>query len=121
MEQYDVMCPICGTLNKGLFLDETGGWIQAKKNTDIARTGIFTKTPTQKGLLSSAEYLYGLFLLSHGDILYICNLESSLFSRIFKDILENGDSTVDSFQSKPGLCRTSCQQQISGKLLHLAA
>lgn len=27
MEQYDVMCPICGTLNKGLFLDETGGWM----------------------------------------------------------------------------------------------
>ena len=26
MEQYDVTCPICGTLNKGLFLDETGGW-----------------------------------------------------------------------------------------------
>ena len=25
MEQYDVTCPICGTLNKGLFLDETGG------------------------------------------------------------------------------------------------
>ena len=22
MEQYDVTCPICGTLNKGLFLDE---------------------------------------------------------------------------------------------------
>ncbi len=31
MEQYDVMCPICGTLNKGLFLDETGGWTTGSK------------------------------------------------------------------------------------------
>lgn len=30
MEQYDVMCPICGTLNKGLFLDETGGWMECE-------------------------------------------------------------------------------------------
>ena len=30
MEQYDVTCPICGTLNKGLFLDETGGWMECE-------------------------------------------------------------------------------------------
>lgn len=26
-EQYDVMCPICGTVNKGLYLNETDGWM----------------------------------------------------------------------------------------------
>ena len=28
MKQYDITCPICGTLNKGLYLDETGGWME---------------------------------------------------------------------------------------------
>ncbi len=27
MKQYDVKCPVCGTLNKGLYLDETNGWM----------------------------------------------------------------------------------------------
>ena len=62
--------------------------IQAKKNASITWTGIVEKMPAQKRLLSSAEYLHGFFLLSHGDILYICNLESPLFSRVFKDILK---------------------------------
>lgn len=30
MKQYDVMCPICGTLNKGLFLEETDGWMECE-------------------------------------------------------------------------------------------
>ena len=27
MKQYDIKCPCCGTVNKGLYLDETGGWM----------------------------------------------------------------------------------------------
>lgn len=27
MKQYDVMCPECGTVNKGLYLEETNGWM----------------------------------------------------------------------------------------------
>ncbi len=27
MKQYDVKCPLCGTVNKGLYLDETEGWM----------------------------------------------------------------------------------------------
>ena len=27
MKQYDVKCPICGAVNKGLFLEETHGWM----------------------------------------------------------------------------------------------
>ncbi len=30
MKQYDVRCPVCGTLNKGLFLEETGGWMECE-------------------------------------------------------------------------------------------
>lgn len=27
MEQYDIKCPICGTMNKGLYMRETNGWM----------------------------------------------------------------------------------------------
>ena len=30
MKQYDSVCPICGTLNKGLYLDETEGWMECE-------------------------------------------------------------------------------------------
>ena len=26
MEQYNVKCPACGAMNRGLFLKETNGW-----------------------------------------------------------------------------------------------
>ena len=31
MKQYDVICPICGTENKGLYLEETHGWMTCEK------------------------------------------------------------------------------------------
>jgi len=31
MKQYDVRCPICGALNKGLYLEETHGWMECEK------------------------------------------------------------------------------------------
>lgn len=27
MKQYDMKCPNCGTMNKGLYLEETNGWM----------------------------------------------------------------------------------------------
>ena len=27
MAQYDIKCPICGTINRGLYLEETHGWM----------------------------------------------------------------------------------------------
>ncbi len=30
MKQYDVKCPICGTVNKGLYLEETNGWMECE-------------------------------------------------------------------------------------------
>ena len=31
MKTYDVKCPICGTLNKNLYLEETDGWMECEK------------------------------------------------------------------------------------------
>jgi len=31
MEQYNVKCPICGTINKGLYMRETNGWMICEK------------------------------------------------------------------------------------------
>lgn len=30
MERYDVKCPICGTLNRDLYLEETDGWMECE-------------------------------------------------------------------------------------------
>ena len=37
MEKYDVPCPLCGTLNKGLYLDETNGWMVCEKCDQAVR------------------------------------------------------------------------------------
>ena len=31
MKQYDVECPNCGTVNKGLYLEETNGWMKCER------------------------------------------------------------------------------------------
>ena len=31
MERFDIKCPICGTLNRGLDLEETDGWMECEK------------------------------------------------------------------------------------------
>lgn len=36
MKQYDVKCPVCGKTNHGLFLQETGGWMECENcGTDV--------------------------------------------------------------------------------------
>ena len=30
MKQYDAKCPVCGTLNRGLYLEETDGWMECE-------------------------------------------------------------------------------------------
>ena len=30
MKKYDVKCPICGTINKSLYLEETHGWMECE-------------------------------------------------------------------------------------------
>ncbi len=31
MKSYDLRCPICGTVNRGLYLEETDGWMECEK------------------------------------------------------------------------------------------
>ncbi len=31
MKRYDIKCPICGTLNRNLDLEETNGWMECEK------------------------------------------------------------------------------------------
>lgn len=30
MKQYDAECPLCGRVNRGLYLEETGGWMECE-------------------------------------------------------------------------------------------
>lgn len=30
MKQYDAECPVCGRINKGLYLEETGGFMECE-------------------------------------------------------------------------------------------
>ncbi|MDD3400385.1 MAG: translation initiation factor 2 [Eubacteriales bacterium] len=30
MKAYDIKCPICGTVNKQLYLEETNGWMECE-------------------------------------------------------------------------------------------
>ena len=31
MKRYDIKCPICGTVNRNLDLEETNGWMECEK------------------------------------------------------------------------------------------
>ena len=30
MKQYDAKCPICGTVNRNMYLEETDGWMECE-------------------------------------------------------------------------------------------
>ena len=42
MKQYDAKCPLCGTLNRGLYLDETDGWMECEHCHETARVQEYT-------------------------------------------------------------------------------
>ena len=37
MRTYDVKCPICGKINRGLFLEETEGWMECDQCGNATR------------------------------------------------------------------------------------
>ena len=37
MKSTDVMCPVCGAINRGLILDETDGWMECRCCGSVAR------------------------------------------------------------------------------------
>ncbi len=43
MKQYDVKCPLCGTLNRGLYLDETEGWMECEHCHETVRVQEYVK------------------------------------------------------------------------------
>ncbi len=43
MKQYDAKCPLCGTLNRGLYLDETDGWMECEHCNETVRVQEFIK------------------------------------------------------------------------------
>ncbi len=48
MKQYDVKCPICGTVNKGLYLEETNGWMECENCHTTTQNIAFLHERTRK-------------------------------------------------------------------------
>ena len=41
MKRYDIKCPICGTVNRDLDLEETDGWMECEKcGTAVQTIGV---------------------------------------------------------------------------------
>ena len=35
--KYDIRCPICGAVNRGLYLEETDGWMECEKCGNVTQ------------------------------------------------------------------------------------
>ena len=38
MKSYDLRCPICGTVNRGLYLEKTDGWMECEKCGNVTQS-----------------------------------------------------------------------------------
>ena len=38
MKSYDLRCPICGAVNRGLYLEETDGWMKCEKCGNVTQS-----------------------------------------------------------------------------------
>ena len=38
MMSYDLRCPVCGTVNRGLYLEETDGWMECEKCGNVTQS-----------------------------------------------------------------------------------
>ena len=38
MKSYELRCPICGTVNCGLYLEETDGWMECEKCGNVTQS-----------------------------------------------------------------------------------
>ena len=38
MKSYDLRCPVCGTVNRGLYLEETDGWMECEKCGNVTQS-----------------------------------------------------------------------------------
>ena len=39
MKTYDVRCPACGRINRSVYLEETGGWMECDRCQRVTRNG----------------------------------------------------------------------------------
>ena len=46
MKQYDVKCPVCGTKNRGLFLDEPDGFMECEHCHNVTMNGEYARQHT---------------------------------------------------------------------------
>lgn len=44
LKTVDVKCPICDTINKGLYMEETDGWMECEKCKNVVRILKYAKT-----------------------------------------------------------------------------
>lgn len=44
MKTYDVECPVCGHMNRNLYLEETEGWMECECCGHVTRQAIAAKT-----------------------------------------------------------------------------
>ena len=44
MNTYDVKCPICGAVNRSLFLEETDGWMECESCGEVTQQMKYVKT-----------------------------------------------------------------------------
>ena len=35
---YDICCPVCGAVNRGLYLEETDGWMECEKCGNVTQS-----------------------------------------------------------------------------------
>ena len=57
MKKYNVKCPTCGTVNKGLFLDETDGWMECECCHKSSQDKRFQRTQSVRVPLFTMEEL----------------------------------------------------------------
>ena len=55
MKRYDIQCPICGTLNRGLDLEETDGWMECEKCGSTTQRRINTRSMVMIPVFRSYE------------------------------------------------------------------
>ena len=48
MKQYDVKCPVCGAMNRGLFMEETGGWMACDCCHSATQNGSYMRQHTRR-------------------------------------------------------------------------
>lgn len=55
MKTYDVRCPICGAMNKNVYLDDTDGWIECDHCGEVTKS--YEKMPLRVAPLYTMEQL----------------------------------------------------------------